>query len=310
MFPSLPAARQDFTDAELQALLRQPPAHYQPLPTDPLHDPGKPPQPGALAWLLSHEMAPADLQGDMQLWIESAEGRIDHDPGLRQAWAHARRHAPDVAARATLPCFAAPGQREPKQLSQPSQHRASPVPVPAPSAQRPVRQVVEMFADPPAISMPDRVSPAEKLLTRMRMSLAQLFMQTLGMHRPPAGTNPRDIDRLLRQGVALAFVFDLPLGDQVPHQIREETVTAGIATSQNLFGQDTASLQAIFRTLGMVFLETLNKVKTDCPRQPEFTMALAAFRQYMDECLERIGRIGRHSDPGHRRSRSGVEAGA
>ena len=41
MFPSLPAARQDFTDAELQALLRQPPAHYQPLPTDPLHDAAK-----------------------------------------------------------------------------------------------------------------------------------------------------------------------------------------------------------------------------------------------------------------------------
>ena len=312
MFPSLSAARQEFTDAELQALLRQPPAYYQPLPTDPLHDAAKPPRAGALAWLLSHELTAADLQGDMQVWIESAEGRIDHDPGLRQAWAHARRHAP-AAATATAPCFAAPGPREPGRLSlpaQPGRHREPSGQVLAPSAQLGVQQAVARIANPLGNSVPERVSPEEKLLTRMRMSLAELFMQSLGMRRPPAGTDLDDIDRLLRQGVALAFVLDLPLGRLVPRSVREQAVTAGSATARNLFGRDPSALQERLRTLGMAFLETLNKVGADSPRRQEFGMALGAFKQYMDECLERIGRIGRHADPRSRGPRSGVEAGA
>jgi hypothetical protein len=291
MFPPPFAARRPLTEPEVDTLLRQPRSPYRPLPTDPRHDPAKPPEPGALAWMLAHELSGDEFRLGMDVWIEAAEGRVDNDPGLCQAWAHARQHAAGNANEVSAPpCFAVPVTIQPVPATQALSDRLS-----------------NGFTVQPATGL----TRPEKMLTHLRMSLAQVFMHSLGMHRPEPGASSKDIDRLLRQGVAMGFLLDLPLGGQVPAYLRGQARTAGTSSPQYLFGQDTMALRANLQQVGNTFMETFTRLGTTCPRPAEFGLGMAAFKQYLDECDDRICKLGRSGTPyfSSRHHGSGVETG-
>lgn len=249
MIPLRPDARRAFADADLEALLRQPRAPYRPLPTIPLHDLGRPPEPGALAWLLAHGLPGEHLRQDMAVWIDAAEGRVDDDPGLLQAWAHARQHAGGL-------------------------------------------------------------QPGEKVLTTLTTGLGVGFLNFLGVRRLPADAAPEDMNRVLRQGCAVAYMLDLPLGRQVPPHIRNAPREPRRWSPETLFGRDAAVLRENVRTQGASLVRMARKVGEPGDRPPGLDAGVALFETYVGECADRIGRLGRAgparpAGPG----RSAIEAG-
>ena len=289
--PSLPSTAGTSGTSATAAGTPLPP--YVPLPSIPQQDIRRAPAEGSLAWLLTHALPP-EMQGELHTWLETDSGPVFDDPGLQQAWAHARTFF---------------GERPPAAPADPRFAPAAAVAEPSPDntvARRPARPLQTATPAGPveASAPPNRLPPApepigsrpltqtEKMMTRMTMIMGSHFLQSMGIVPPTREDDDKTRGRMMRRATATAYIFDLPLGRELARHSPHTPEDARRWLPRNIFDIPAQLVRERVQASCDMILEAFAKAPTRPGEAEGKAMVVASFERYFAECLHRFDRMG------------------